>query len=133
MTATVSIKSYRKEREKEIADRLESAMDKVGAYVERKAKENATNPRGGGKHPYVQSGDMSSSIGHITKKEGNKIVSLIGFSKEIPSQKNVWYARIIELGNSRQPPYPFLFPAVEESKPKITEFLKSKGAEFAIE
>jgi hypothetical protein len=39
--------------------------------------------------------------------------------------------KIQELGSVRQPPYPWLFPAVESEKPKIIEALK--GHEFTIE
>mgnify|MGYP001572659201 CR=1 FL=1 len=124
----VEIKSYRKEREAEIISGLQSAMEKVGAYVEKEAKRNTTNPIGGAKHPYVQSGLLSSNIGHTTKIEGEEIVSIIGFSKDIPNQEVVNYARRIELGNWRQPPYPFLFPAVEVNRDKIIEFLKQSGA-----
>ena len=124
----VTIRSYRKEREREILNGLQTAMEKVGAYIENEAKKNATNPRGGGKHPYVQSGLMSSNIGHTTKTEGNEIISIIGFSKDIPNQELVNYARRVELGSPRQHPYPFLFPAVEANREKIIEFLKKSGA-----
>ena len=126
MTGVV-IKSYRKEREQEIISGLQSAMEKVGSYVEIKASKNATNPRGGDKRPYVQSGLMSSNLGHTTETEGGKIISIIGFSSKIPHQSEVNYARRIELGSPRQPPYPFLFPAVESSRDKIIEFLKNSG------
>lgn len=125
---SVTLKSYRKERETEIVNGLQSAMEKVGQLVERDARRNATNPRGGGKHPYVQSGLMSGNIGHATKTEGNEIVSIIGFSKAIDNKEPVNYARRIELGSPRQPPYPFLFPAVEANREKIIDFLKKSGA-----
>src|SRR4030042_1346942 len=100
--AEVTIKSYRKEREKEITSGLEKAMDKIGLLVENEAKKNATNPIGGSKHPWVISGEMSSNIGHTTKVEGNDIVSIIGFSSEIKEQSPVNYARRVELGSPRQ-------------------------------
>ena len=124
----VTVKSYRKERENEIINGLEKAMDKVGLLVENEAKKNATNPRGGSKHPWVISGEMSSNIGHTTQKEGNEIVSIIGFSSEIKEQSPVNYARRVELGSPRQHPYPFLFPAVEAKKAEIIDILKNSGA-----
>ena len=124
---SVTIKSYRKERESEILGGLEKAMDKVGLLVENEAKKNATNPRGGSKHPWVISGEMSSNIGHSTKTEGSEIVSIIGFSSEIKEQSPVNYARRIELGSPRQPPYPFLFPAVEAKRSEIIDLLKKSG------
>lgn len=124
----VTIKSYRREREREIVSGLKDAMDKVGQLVERDARKNATNPIGSSRHPYVQSGLMSGNVSHITKTEGNEIISEIGFSNEIGNLADIQYARIIELGNSRQPPFPFLFPAVESNRQKIIDYLKNSGA-----
>lgn len=124
----VTIRSYRKEREKEITSGLKDAMDKVGQLIERDARKNATNPIGGAKHPYVQSGLMSGNVGHITKTEANEIISEIGFSNEIGNLADIQYAHIVEFGNSRQPPYPFLFPAIEANRDKIIEYLKKSGA-----
>ena len=122
----ITVKSYRKEREKEIIDGLEKSMEKVGAIVERQAKKNADKPRGGSEHPQRQSGLLISNIGHTTKIEGNTIVAIIGVSSEIPNSSPVHYAGYLEFGNSRQPPYPFLFPAVEMNRDKIVEILKGK-------
>ena len=129
----VTIKSYRKEREREILNGLESAMERIGLEVEKEARKNATNPRGGSNHPWVISGEMSSNIGHTTKIEGNEIVSIIGFSNEIKEQSPVNYARRVELGSSRQHPYPFLFPAVESLRGKIIDLLKKSGSKVSFE
>ena len=123
----VTIRSYRKEREREIVSGLKDVMDKVGQLIERDAKKNATNPRGGSKRPWVQSGEMSANVGHITKTEGNEIISEIGFSNEIGNLAEIQYAHRIEFGSPRQPPYPFLFPAVEANKQKIIDYLKKSG------
>ena len=126
--AEVTIRSYQKEREREIVSGLKGAMDKIGQLIERDARKNATNPIGGSKHPYVQSGLMSGNVGHITKTEGKEIISEIGFSNEMGNLADIQYAHIIEFGNSRQPPYPFLFPAVEAKKSEIIDILKNSGA-----
>jgi hypothetical protein len=41
----------------------------------------------------------------------------------------VVYGKYLELGSSHNPPYPWLFPAVEVNKDKIIDILKSGGAE----
>jgi len=122
--STVVVTSYRDEIEGKLTAKLEEAMNKIGMLVENDAKNNANNPRGGSKHPYVQSGDLSSNIGHTTKINGNSITSIIGFSREIKEQSPVNYARVIELGSPHQPPYPFLFPAVESNRQNIINLLK---------
>jgi len=126
----VVIKSYRTEVQKKIEDVIKDSMDKVGALVEERAKRNASNARDSGSHPYVQTGDMRSAIGYYTYEEDKQVVTDVGISQEICSkngQKFVDYSRYVELGTSRHPPYPFLFPAVESSKQEIKQFLKKKG------
>lgn len=138
--ANVTIKSYRKEREKEIIDGLMATMPKVGAIVERSAKQNANYARDSGQHPAVQTGRLKSSISYNWSKSGmerGKVEAPAKTSDGVsqPAEDiavnigtNVEYAKIIEFGNSRQPPYPFLFPAVEANRHKIIELLKKSGA-----
>ena len=112
----VTIKSYRKEREKEILDGLQKGLEKVGLIVERQAKINVSQITG---HPQVQTGRLRSSITHEVGQG------------EVAIGTNVVYGKYLEFGTSRMPPYPFLFPAVELKKPEIIEALK--GHEFTIE
>jgi len=116
---SVTIKSYRKEREAEILSGLQKSLEKVGLIVERQAKINT-----GGKtnHPYRQLGGLVNSIIHIV--EGNSV--LIGSTINDPP-----YPTYLEFGTSHHPPYPWLFPAVELKKPEIIEALK--GREFTID
>ena len=117
----VTIKSYRPEREKEIVDNLRSGMGKAVLIVERQAKQNVSKT--GSEHPQVKTGRLRASITSQVTESGNEIVGEIG--------SNVIYSKMLEFGTSRMPPYPFLFPAVEMSKDKITEALK--GKEFIVE
>ena len=114
----VTIKSYRKEREKEIIDGLQSAMQKVGAIVEREAKINVS--KSPPEHPQVQTGRLRSSIIHQVTTEGNEITAEIG--------SNVVYSKYLEFGTVNHSPYPWLFPAVETNRDKIIEMLKGAGA-----
>ena len=115
--AEVTIKSYRKEREKEILDDLQKSLEKVGQIVERQAKENVSQSPPS--HPQVQTGRLRASIAH---EVGDGEVSI---------GTNVSYGKYLEFGTSHNPPYPWLFPAVELKKPEIIEALK--GREFTIE
>mgnify|MGYP001577525420 CR=1 FL=1 len=119
--SNVTIKSYHKEREKEILDGLQKGLEKVGLIVERQAKINTFSPQPSGKtHPsYVDTNRLANSVTHNV---GDGYV-------EIGS--NVEYGKYLEYGTSRMPPYPWLFPAVELKKPEIIEALK--GHEFTIE
>ena len=118
--STVTVKSYRKEREQEIMGSLEKSMGIVGAIVERQAKINVSKT--GSEHPQVRTGRLRASIGHKVSTSGAAITTEIG--------TNVDYGKDLEFGTSRHPPYPWLFPAVEEKKPDIIEALK--GHAFTI-
>jgi len=115
--ADVTIKSYRKEREKEILDGLQKGLEKVGLIVERQAKINVS--QSGSKHPQVVTGRLRASITHNVSPG------------EVEIGSNVVYSKYLEFGTSKMPPYPWLFPAVESEKPKIIAALK--GHEFTIE
>ncbi len=114
---SVTIKSYRKERESEILEGLQRGLEKVGLIVERQAKINGTQSPPA--HPQVQTGRLRSSITHNVGDDYVEIGS------------NVEYSKWLEFGSSHNPPYPFLFPAVELKKPEIVEALKGHG--FTIE
>ena len=113
---SVTIKSYRKEREKEILDGLQKGLEKVGLIVERQAKINVSQSTG---HPKVQTGRLRSSITHNVSPG------------EVEIGSNVVYSKYLEFGTAHNTPYPFLFPAVELKKPEIISALK--GHEFVIE
>ena len=116
----VTVKSYRKEREKEILDGLEKSMEKVGNIVERQAKINVS--KSPPEHPQVQTGRLRSSIIHQVTKEGNEITAEIG--------SNVYYAPLLEFGTINHAPYAWLFPAVELKRKEIIDALK--GKEFTV-
>ncbi len=110
---SVTIKSYRKEREKEILDGLQTSLEKVGLIVERQAKTNVTSPMPSGKsHSYVDTNRLANSVTHEVG-QGEVVIGT-----------NVKYGAYLEHGTSRMPPYPWLFPAVELKKPEIIEALK---------
>jgi hypothetical protein len=114
--ADVTIRSFRKEREKEIIDGLQKGLEKAGLIVERQAK---LNTGGTTNHPYRKSGRLVGSITHNVSPG------------EVEIGTNVYYGKYLEFGTSHHPPYPWLFPAVELKKPEIIEALK--WHEFTIE
>ncbi|MFA5037988.1 MAG: HK97 gp10 family phage protein [Candidatus Izemoplasmatales bacterium] len=114
--ADVTIKSYRKEREKEILDSLQKGLEKAGLIVERQAKINVSQSTG---HPKVQTGRLRASITHNVNPG------------EVEIGTNVYYGKYLEHGTVNHPPYAWLFPAVELKKPEIIEALK--GHNIVIE
>lgn len=110
----VTIKSYRKEREAQIMGKLVHGMERVGLIVENQAKLNVT--KSPPSHPQVQTGRLRASINHIVTKEPNDVYVEIG--------TNVEYSKYLEFGTSHNPPYPWLFPAVEMKRSEIKEALK---------
>ena len=117
MAESVTIKSYRREREREILDTLQKGLEKVGRIVEEQASKNVDKT--GNEHPQVKTGNL---LGSITHEVGDG---------EVVIGTNVKYGKYLEHGTSRMPPYPWLYPAVELKKPEIIEALK--GHEFTIE
>ena len=114
---SVTIKSYRKEREREILDGLQKGLEKVGLIVERQAKVNVTQSPPS--HPQVQTGRLRSSITHEVG-EG-----------EVAIGTNVKYGAYLEHGSAHNPPYPWLFPSVEVNRQKIIDILKGAGGGLA--
>lgn len=127
MGTNVTVKSYRPQREKEILDRLDKSMERVGAIVERQAKKNTVTPKPSGKHHkyYKDTDRLASSIIHWLERDGNSISAVIG--------SNVYYGTYLEFGTVNMPPYPWLFPAVEMKRAQIIETLKGKGTESGLE
>ena len=119
-SSSVTVKSYRQERETEIISGLQSAMEKVGALVERDAKINVT--KSPPEHPQVQTGRLRASIIHQVTNDKDTITAEIG--------SNVVYSKYLEFGTSHHSPYPWLFPAVEMKRQEIIETLK--GKEFTV-
>ena len=117
MSESVTVKSYRKEREKEILDNLQKSLEKVGRIVERQAGENVRKT--GNEHPQVKTGNL---LGSITHEVGQG---------EVVIGTNVKYGKYLEHGTSRMPPYAWLYPAVELKKSEIIEALK--GHNIVIE
>ncbi len=108
--STVTIKSYRKERQAEIIGNLEKAMEQVGAIVENQAKINVNQIPP--KHPQIgKTRELVNSIKHYTEKSDNEITTTIG--------TNTRHGLYLELGTVKMPPYPWLFSAVELKKQEI--------------
>ena len=95
-------KSYKSERFEETIKKLAGGLAKAVLVVERQAKEDCP----------VDTGRLRASItSEVSGLEGK-----VG--------TNVEYAGFVEYGTSKMPAKPYLFPALEKSKSKITELLK---------
>lgn len=115
MGINVVVKSYRKEVEKKIDDDLTKKMERVGLIVENQAKENVNQlpPE----HPQVQTGQLRSSITHEVENTKDEHIALIGTP--------VKHGLYLELGTINMPAYSWLMPAVEMSRDKIKDTLKT--------
>jgi len=113
---SITVKSHRKEREKEILDGLQKGLEEVGRLVEKQAGLNVSKT--GNEHPQIKSGEL---LGSITHEVGDG---------EVVIGTNVKHGKYLEHGTSRMPPYPWLFPAVEMKRNEIKETLK--GHEFTV-
>lgn len=78
--------------------------------VESRAKLNASgiriagNPNPEQRGPRVRTGRLRSSISWTIAEDGRGLYAAVG--------TNVFYAKWVELGSDRAPPYPFLRPAL---------------------
>ena len=127
---SITIRSYREEREHEILSNLEKAMDKVGGIVEKQAAKNIYEHAAS--TPWKHTGILENAVTHNVIKERDAIVTEIGVGEgeHLNGEKLNKIGRYLELGTSRMPPYPWLFVAVEEKKSDIIDALK--GREFTI-
>lgn len=142
MGASVTVKSYRKERETEIMGGLEKALEKVGRIVEKDAAKNIIIHSS--RTPWDDTGQIASSVTHVvtglsveigipgsaTVKDGGSVAK-IGKALELghiqhPGQFVPSIGK--RLVASDVPPYPWLFPAVEANRERILSILKSSGA-----
>ena len=110
-------KSYKKERMKELIDKLGKGMAKACLIVERQAKENVS--KSGSSHPQVVTGRLRSSITSQVITEKDVIYGAVG--------TNVVYGPFLEFGTRNMPPYPWLFPALEEKREEVTKALTEGG------
>ena len=129
---TGDYKSYKAERQKELNQKLEDGMKRLGFTIERDAKVGydaagitrqtgrsrssiSTNWTGSG----MTRGKVESPA---TANDGVSQPSGKGF--EVVVGSNVDYIGFLEFGTSKRPARPFLFPALEKNRDKIKELLK---------
>lgn len=75
-------------------------LSRRAVRVESRAKLNASGRPG----PRVQTGRLRSSISWALGEDGRGLYAIVG--------TNVYYAKWVELGSDRAPPYSFLRPAL---------------------
>lgn len=99
--------SHRKEREKELTQKLLKGMAKAAFVVESQAKKDCP----------VDTGRLRSSLNSKVEIIGDDITGIVGTDVE--------YASSVEFGTATMSAQPYLFPALEKQKSKILELLKS--------
>jgi len=138
---SVTIKSYRREREREIIDGLQKALEKVGQLVENDAGKNIINHSSS--TPWKDTGQLARAVTHIVSEGAVEIGIKQGEQSKGKSLAKI--GKWLELGHSQHPgqfvkdvgarlvassvpPYPWLFPALESNRQKIIDLLKKSGA-----
>ena len=113
--------SHKAQREKELIDNLFRGVTKAMLIVERQAKINVD--KSPPYHPQVQTGRLRSSITHERAKlEGSRVVGRVGTN--VDYGYSLEFGVKLESGMVRMPAYPWLFPALEETKDEVREALK---------
>ena len=127
---SVTIKSYRKERESEILIGLQKGLEKVGRLVEESAARNIVAHSS--TTPWKETGQVASSVSH--EVSGDTVT--IGTNLKIGKYLELGHIQhpgqfVPSIGKrlvaSEVPPYPWLFPAVESNREKIIDILKKSG------
>ena len=131
MGESVTIKSYRKERESEILAGLQRGLEKVGRLVEESAARNIVAHSS--KTPWKETGQIASSVGHEVSGDTVTIGTNLKIGKYLELGHIQHPGQFVpaigkRLVASDVPPYPWLFPAVESNREKIIDILKSSGA-----
>ncbi len=143
--SSVTVKSYRKEREKEILADLGKSLENVGAIVERQAKINIIQQEA--KSPWKKTGQLASAVIHQLVDNDTAVEIGITRGADAEGTSLAKIGRWLELGHpqhpgqyvkaigkrlvaSEVPPYPWLFPAVEMKREEIKKALK--GKEFTV-
>ena len=85
------------------------------------AKANASQPKGGDRHPQRQTGTLVRSI--TLDVDERKMVAKIGIMKGIAGgDEALEYAADLEFGTNKHPPYPYLYPAAEAVTRKAKDY-----------
>lgn len=114
----VTAKFYTKERLNEIRDDIENKMLAVGRFAQNKLKERLTNPLGG-RRPWLRTGMLRDSIRYQIEKSGDDTTAIVGTPLK--------YGKYLEFGTVKMPPYPWLFPTIEEHRGEIRDILGAKA------
>ncbi len=91
---------------RKIGEKVELGMNRACTVVQDDAK----------RHCPVDTGRLQGSISHEVTREGNDVVGIVGTDVE--------YAPFVELGTYKMRAQPYLFPAGERNKDKITQCFK---------
>lgn len=130
MTSKGVYKDYSEREKKRFHEKLGNQLVRMAADIVKQAKENANQPPPG--HPQVQTGTLRRAI--IMDVDRRKLEAKVGImtgSKD--KDKALEYAARIEFGFTgvdsagrvyNQPPYPYLFPAVELITKRAKEYLR---------
>lgn len=88
-----------------IINRVEKAMGKACALIEKGAKEECP----------VRTGRLRNSISYEVERDGDTIIGIVKASAP--------YAQYVEYGTVKQKPQPFLRPALEKNKHNIDDII----------
>jgi len=123
---TSEYKSYADREKKRLKDKIAGQLTDICIDIVKQAQENAN--QASPKHPQVQTGTLRRSITMDVDKD--KLEGKVGIMQ---GAEALIYAPRIEFGftgtdskgrHFNQPPYPFLFPAVEVVTKKAKSYFK---------
>jgi len=118
-------KWYGAKAKKKIESVVFSGIRDLAVETVKRAKENASQPKGSELHPQRQTGTLVRSITFDIVKEANDIIAKVGIIKGISEgDEALEYAADVEFGTDTHPPYPYLYPAAAEVTRRVKEYIK---------
>ena len=112
---------YGEQAKKMITDKVVKGLTGMAADGVKLAKANASQPKGSDRHPQRQTGTLVRAI--TLDIDMRALVAKIGIMKGSEGgDEALVYAEMLELGTSRHPPYPYLYPAAAEVTKNVRKY-----------
>jgi len=104
---------------------VDATVRMYGMLLQTTVQRRASNPRGGGVHPWLVTGDYVRSWNTRLVVEGGMRRAVVGTNRPQAMRLEFGFTGVDSLGRRyHQPPYPHARPALDEVGPKFQEAVR---------